>query len=195
MENSVWRAVDDFFSRKDFAGAVKMLEERLARQEAQKFSCLVGSHFSNPLASVLRELNGFIEAASLKFEVRATYLEMNGFDINYDRWYFDFFAYSSYQPDDQVLDWLPHWQSEPWPAFELKGLEPAQEAFAWYHEQRIWDAQPNLKPVYEAAMLLVMAKFAAFVGSVLASGKLAKAVPVLASAHEFDSIARYEPTP
>ena len=88
-----------------------------------------------------------------KFDVKAVYLEMNGFDINYDRWYCDFFAYSCYEPDVEKTDWLCEWQSGDWPQYELLGLESAQEAFAWYHGQRIWKSQPEFLPVYEASML------------------------------------------
>jgi hypothetical protein len=39
---------------------------------------------------------------------------MNGFDIKYDRWYFDLFAYSSYSPNVDDTEWLCDWHSDNW---------------------------------------------------------------------------------
>lgn len=193
MEASLWHVVHERFSQQDVPGAVAFLEQFLRTHEAQRFSCLPELCFSNPSDSVLRAINEFIEATSAQFDPKAVYLEMNGFDINYDRWYFDFFAYDTYQPGAEATDWLCEWQSAEWPAFELSGMKPAQDAFAWYHQQRVWESQPEIKPVYEAAMLLIMAKFAAFIGSALERGRLVRRIPVFATAHDFESIARYGP--
>jgi hypothetical protein len=193
MTTSLWHDVHSRFARNDVPSAVELLEQFLRGQESQRFSCLSGLSFSNSGAEILSEINAFVGANSAQFDVKAVYLEMNGFDLNYDRWYCDFFAYAEYELDVDETDWLCEWQSGDWPQYELLGLEPAQEAFAWYHGDRIWESQPELLPVYEASMLLVMAKFAALIGSSLKCGKLIRPIPVLATAHDFESIARYAP--
>jgi hypothetical protein len=190
---SLWLSVHEHIKNKNIAGAISLLEDFISSHDAQRFSCLLGASFSNPTTFVQDEINRFIESNEKRFDVKAIYLEMNGFDINYDRWYFDVFAYSTYAPNFDDTAWLCEWQSNSWPEIRLCGMDSAQEAFAWYHEQHIWDSQPELNPVYEAAMLLVMTKFAAFVGSVLKAGHLVKPIPVLATAHGFESVARYEP--
>lgn len=190
---SLWQTVHDHFKNNDVPGAISLLEEFISSSDSQRFACVVGASFLNFPASVLGELNRFIETNEKQFDVKAAYIEMNGFDINYDRWYFDLFAYSRYSPQFDETEWLCEWQSPSWPDIELSGMASAQQAFAWYHEQRIWESQPDFKPIYEATMLLVMAKFAGFIGSVLKAGRLTKPIPVLVTAHGFESIARYEP--
>jgi hypothetical protein len=190
---SLWQSVHDSFEKKNISGAVVLLERFVETHSADRFSCLPSMHFENPQDEVLGEINRFIEANQSNFNVEAIYIEMNGFDINYDRWYFDLFAYSSYAPDFNDIGWLCDWQSADWPEVELTGTKAAQEAFAWYHDEKIWEAQPDLKQVYDASMLLVMAKFAEFIGSALDSGKLLKPIPVLVTAHGFESVARYVP--
>lgn len=190
---SLWQSVHDSFKQQNISGAVALLEEFVETHYAERFACLPGTRFANLQTEVLSEINRFIDANQSSFNVEAIYIEMNGFDINYDRWYFDFFAYSSYSPDSNDIEWLCDWQSADWPEVELVGTKAAQEAFAWYHEEKIWKSQPNLKPVYEASMLLIMAKFSAFIGSALSSGKLTKSIPVLVTAHGFESVARYVP--
>ena len=169
--------------RDDIAGAVSLLEDFLIENEAQRFSVLVGSEFSNRSVEIVAELDRFVEATERAFTVEAIYLEMNGFDINYDRWYFDLFAYSSYKADPDDLEWLCYWESRPWPEIALTGMGPCQEAFRWYHENQIWDVQREFKPIYDAAMLLTMAKFAALIGESLSTQPLVKPVPVLARLH------------
>lgn len=190
---SLWRTVYDHFKNNDVLCAISLLEEYISSRDSQKFACVVGASFLNPPTSVLGELNRFIETNEKQFDVKAAYIEMNGFDINYDRWYFNLFAYSSYSPQFDEAEWLCEWQSPSWPDVELFGMDSAQQAFAWYHEQQIWNSQPDLKPIYEAAMLLIMAKFAGFIGSVLKTGRLTKSIPILVTAHGFESVARYEP--
>jgi hypothetical protein len=193
MTPSLWDTVHERFAGRDVPGAVEFLEQFLASHDAQRFSCLAGLSFSNSRTLVLKEINEFIETTDVQFDVKAVYLEMNGFDINYKRWYFDFFAYPNYEPGAEETDWLCEWQSKAWPQFRLLGMEPAQEAFAWFHGQKIYRSQPELEPVYEASMLLVMAKFAAFVGSSLKSGTLVRPIPIFATAHDFESVAHFGP--
>jgi hypothetical protein len=188
----LWLSVHECFKSNNVDGAIALLESFILSHDSDKFSCLIGASFRSPNVSVIKELNRFIEANGKQFDVKAIYLEMNGFDINYDRWYFDLFAYSNYSPDFDEIEWLCEWQSSPWPEIELSGMTSAQQAFAWYHEQRIWKSRPEFKPIYEAAMLLVMAKFVAFVGSILMANSLVKSIPVLVTAHGFESVARYE---
>ena len=116
---------------------------------------------------------------------------MNGFDLNYDRWYFDLFAYENEPVEEDLLDWLCDWQSEPWPGVELTGIGDQQAAFAWYHDKQAWKTRRTIRPVYEAAMLLIMSKFVQFIGKALQTAKFSYAIPVFVTAHGFDSIARY----
>ena len=124
--------------------------------------------------------------------MQAVYLEMNGFDANYDRWYFDSFAYTTYGEDPDDLQWLCDWASPDWPQLTLTGLERVQADFRWYMENRIYDRKTH-NAVKELAVLLVMVRFAQLVESAIEAGNLAKRVPVLATAHDFDIVARFVP--
>lgn len=190
---SHWQIVDNYFRNNNVSGAISYLSGFLSANDSQRFACIPEISFTNPPSSVLAELNRFIEANENQFDVKVVYLEMNGFDINHERWYFDLFAYSSYSENIDDTEWLCNWQSDQWPEVDLTGMTSAQEAFAWYHNERIWKSQPELKPVYEASMLLIAAKFAQLIGTALEAGHLFKAIPVLATAHGFESLVRYEP--
>ena len=175
----------------DIGGAIKFLEERLAKEKVARFKGLLGKGFINPPKSILSAINKFIDACAKKFAVKAVYLEMNGFDINPDRWYFDSFGYSNYSADPQDLEWLCDWQSPDWPQVTLKGLEDVQADFEWYHAKEIWKDK-KFEKAYGFAVLLVMCKYVSLIESALAGGPRLKPIPVLATAHDFDIVGRFE---
>jgi hypothetical protein len=190
METTLWKAVDQRFRKSDIIGAIDFLEERLAKEKTARFKGLLGNRFTNTPKSILTAINKFIDGCAKKFPIRAVYLEMNGFDINPDRWYFDSFGYATYGTDPD-LEWLCDWESPDWPQVTLKGLEAVQADFKWYHAKQIWKDK-TFERAYELAVLLVMCKYVSLIQAALASGLRSKPVPVLATAHDFDILGRFE---
>jgi hypothetical protein len=190
VDTGLWGAVDSRLLALDVCGADQMLDSLLCEQPGSRFKGLVGRHFTNQPSSVLGTINGFIRTCGDDFEIKAVYLEMNGFDINWDRWYFDCFGYSQYVDDPVDTDWLCDWQSGEWPQVTLTGLEAVQADFEWYHTQEVWRDEA-VEPLYEVATLSVMVKFVQLIQEALRSGALVRPVPVLATAHEFDMFGRF----
>src|SRR5689334_12459279 len=116
-----WQTVNERFRRDDIAGAIHWLESLLAKEPHDRFKGLIGTQFANPPTSVAAAINEFVRGCDKKCEVRAVYLEMNGFDINPDRWYFDFFGYSKYDRSEDELYWIGGWESDRWPDVTLVG--------------------------------------------------------------------------
>ena len=108
------RTVDRFFRKNDLASAASYLESLLRAETSDRFVSLADRHFTNTPQSVLKHLNAFIKRCGKEFDIKSVYLEMNGFDINYDRWYFDSFGYSNYGDDPDDLEWLCDWSSPEW---------------------------------------------------------------------------------
>jgi hypothetical protein len=190
MDTRLWNAVDRRLLKLDIKGAVKFLEERLANEKMRRFKGLIGREFGNNPRDILSAINRFIATCSKKLDVRAVYLEMNGFDINPDRWYFDSFAYDQYGAEPRNTEWLCHWKHHA-PGVTLTGLEPVQADFKWYDAKEIWKDESYTR-AHDLANLLVMSKFVALVQTALGTGKLSKPIPILATAHEFDILGRFE---
>jgi hypothetical protein len=188
----LWKAVDKRFLASDIKGAIQVLEDLLANEKVDRFKGAISSYFSNSPLSLLSKINKFIRTCDKSFDVQAVYLEMNGFDINYNRWYFDSFGYKKCGDLRGDLDWLSDWQSDDWTQITLKGMEKIQKDFQWYHEQEIWEDK-KYKRAYELLVLLVMAKFVLLIQSALEAGDLVKPIPVLATAHDFDIVGRFAP--
>ena len=192
MDTRLWNAVDEKIRNSDTDAAIALLERLISLERRDRFTSLVSSQFSNPPEQILASINEFIGRCESDFRIRTVYIEMNGFDINYDRWFYDLFGYDKYDSDPDDLDWLSEWQSDGESAITLTGLEAAQADFAWYCEEKSED-DSSYHRIHELANLLVMTKFVSLIRSALASGPLAKAVPVIATAHDFDIAGRFVP--
>jgi hypothetical protein len=188
----LWQTVDSHLRANDVDGAAADLEFRLRSVASNRFASLADSRFTNAPHDILVHINEFITACQSKFDVRAVYLEMNGFDINYDRWYFDSFAYTEYSDDPNDLDWLCDWTSPDWDQLTLNGLEETQEDFRWYMENKIYKNKTHDEEE-EIATLLVMVRFVQLIRSSLDVGELQCSVPLLATAHDFDMFGRFVP--
>ena len=187
-----WGLTFSRFQSGDHLGAVRLLEDYIAADKRRPFSGLVGHSFSNSSDSIIAELNRFISHCETTFRIDSLYLEMNGFDINPDRWYVDFFGYDHYSTVEDDLDWLCDWQSPDFPSMTLIGLEDVQRDFDCYHEKRMYKDK-SYKALYETACNLVMSKFVLLIEDTLRSRNLVKPIPVLATAHDFEPLGRFEP--
>ena len=76
-----------------------------------------------------KHFDQFFLTQEQRSKIAAAYTEMNGLDINPDRWYCDLFAYDSYGGHDDH-DWLCNAPSERSEEYVIKGLEPLQAVYA-----------------------------------------------------------------
>ena len=118
------------------------------------------------------------------------YLEMNGFTINPDRWYFDGFAYET-AGNTRELEWLAHWDADTEnDQFTLTGMELVQEAFARHYCD---ENQPlSVKMAAELADHLVNARFMQLIAAAHENAKrkckALDGLPILATAHDWDRV-------
>ncbi len=164
------------------AGDLPSCESRIAQEleslPESPFHVALDLKITNNPTDIAAHLGGFIEHESSRFDIAAAYTEMNGFDINPDRWYFDVFAFTTYGGRDDY-DWLSDWDSERYPEMTITGLEPLQEAYKdAYHDERFGDAS-------DIAAILVVIKFQDLIRR---SAPFIKQLqfPLLATAHDYN---------
>ncbi|TWT61090.1 hypothetical protein [Rubinisphaera italica] len=189
MHVDLLQKVNNYLISKNIDGAALELESLLRTVTSDRFSTLAMSHFTNSSDAVFEHIKKFVSACQDKFEVRTVYLEMNGFDINYDRWYFDSFAYTVHYNVTEDMDWLCDWSSPDWKQFTLCGLEKTQDDFRWYSENKIYENKTHDK-VMEIASLLVMVRFIQLIRDSIPISKSNSSIPLLATAHDFDIFGR-----
>ncbi len=190
MNTEIWGKINQLIIQGKLDEAITDLENKLSSCKSMRFKTLIGSKFTNNPITIAEKINEFISDCEKSFVVKSIYLEMNGFDINTDRWYFDFFAYETYEEDQEDLDWLSDWISDDWSGLTLEGLEGTQNDFDWYINNS-GEIDIFVKEAEELAVLLVMCKFARLICAAVATGKITKRIPILATAHDFDIIPRF----
>lgn len=165
----------------DVSGCIQRAIEALASLENSPFHVALELGICNPPAEAAEHICGLVRQERMRFEVAAVYAEMNGFDINPERWFFDLFAYEEHGGHDDY-NWLADWQSGDYPDMTIVGMEPLQAVYASpaFHDERFREAR-------EVTDLLVIFKFQELMS------KAAKCMsrfdfPLLATAHDFDLI-------
>ncbi|MDI1241666.1 MAG: hypothetical protein PSX80_07070 [bacterium] len=157
----------------------RVLLNRLAAIRESPFHIALDLTITNNPSDIAAYFDGFFRKESLRFDIRAAYAEMNGFDINTDRWYFDVFAFTEYGGRDDY-DWLADWESERYPEMTITGLEPLQKVYEEsYDDENFGDAS-------DVVTLLVVTKFQDLIRRATADMSELR-FPLLATTHDFDA--------
>jgi hypothetical protein len=171
---------------------IAFLEGGLRDLKPTPYHRVLGKDFLHQTDDLATWLADFcLKAADLK--LAAVYLEMNGFTINSEQWHCNVFGYQT-AGDVWDLDWLSQWDAERRERFVLRGMEPVQEAFAaLFLDER----QPlGVKLAEEVAKHLVTARFMQLVAAAHKTAKRRcaglKGLPVLATAHDWDTVHKTE---
>ncbi len=170
--------------RGDLDACEQGVVDQLRSLPESPFHCAIDLAISNSPDAAARHVDHFVATEAKRFTIAAAYTEMNGFYINPDRWYCDFFAYSSYGGHDDY-DWLADWQSDGYDEFEINGLETLQQVYASdaYGKDEYDDAS-------DLTSLLVVIRFQQFIHRAAPMMKQLR-FPLLSTAHDFDFIAEF----
>ncbi|MCC5916087.1 MAG: hypothetical protein JJU02_02045 [Cryomorphaceae bacterium] len=112
--------------------------------------------FDKSTKEVLRKKQGFIKnlfGSGKEVKPAAYYCEMNGFTINYDRWFIDLFSFENYSLTD--WEWLSDFYDSTANDLTITGFEEIQKAFEDVHENNRFE-EPNIDKAYEVCELLVI---------------------------------------
>ena len=122
--------IEGCIDRGDFALAATLAESVLAQMPGTPFHKIIGRDLTNLSEDVASHIAEFYVHAKASVDVKAMYLEMNGFVVNPDMWFFAAFAFSSCgNPEDPAdTDWLADYEVTPETVFEITGYEDLQDA-------------------------------------------------------------------
>lgn len=112
--------------------------------------------FNKSTKDVLKKKQGFIKnlfGSGKEVKPAAYYCEMNGFTINYDRWFIDLFSFENYSLTD--WEWLSDFYDSTANDLTITGFEDIQKVFEDVHENNRFE-EPNIDKAYEVCELLVI---------------------------------------
>ncbi|MEH6680344.1 MAG: hypothetical protein V7724_07330 [Sediminicola sp.] len=145
--------------------------------------------FDKSTVEVLIKRQGFLKRIFERGKTSkpaAYYCEMNGFTVNYDRWFIDLYSFEYYSLTD--WDWLSDFYDSPSNDLTLTGLEDIQKVFQDVHENDRFE-EPNIKKAYEVCELLVILRLQElFKVSYLENEGEWSNIPMFITAHDYDLI-------
>ena len=112
--------------------------------------------FDKTTTAVLEKKQGFLKSlfgSKKRVKPVAYYCEMNGFTINYDRWFIDLFSFENYDTND--WDWLSDFYDSTSTDLTITGFEEIQKVFQDVHENEKFK-EPNIDKAYEVCELIVI---------------------------------------
>jgi hypothetical protein len=107
----------------------KTVVEAIRKLSRSPFDLALEVNILNDPAEAAKTVDVFLEREAKRMTVAAVYAELNGFDINPNLWFCDFFAYASHGGHAD-FDWLSYWQSGDSPHYVLRGMEALQSVYA-----------------------------------------------------------------
>lgn len=165
----------------DTAACEHTVSQRLAALPHSPFHIALDLTIMNTPADIAAQFDGFFRQEATRFKMGAAYTEMNGFDINTNRWFFEVFGFSTYDGHEDY-DWLSNWQSERYVSMTITGLEQLQQVYASpaFRDKRFTDAS-------YISSLLVVTKFQDLIRRAAPQMRELH-FPLLVTAHDYDFI-------
>lgn len=160
----------ELLEAKKLDAAIELAEDELKKIPETDFHKIIGKNLKHLTADlkeyigeydktttdVLKKKQGFLKSIfGSKETVKpvAYYCEMNGFTINYDRWFIDLFSFEKYDTKD--WDWLSDFYDSTANDLTITGFEEIQMVFQDINENDRFK-EPNIDKAYEVCELLVI---------------------------------------
>jgi len=125
--------LNEYVKQNDLDSAIKIAELELSKIPQTDFHQLIGVNLLNMESELSRFISKFYSTVKLKYalnftkKLNAFYCEMNGFTINYDRWFIDLFSFSEIGQED--YEWLADFEYHTGQDLTLKGFENLQKVY------------------------------------------------------------------
>jgi len=100
---AIAKELQPFIRKGDLIQCETVICNHLSHYSSSPFNIAIKSRFNNDPKEVAANFDEFIEREQMRYKVASVYTEMNGFNINPDRWYFDMFAYEIFGQITKIM--------------------------------------------------------------------------------------------
>lgn len=191
LENNL----NEYVKQKDLDSAIRIAELELSKIPETDFHQLIGMNLLHMESQLNRFISKFYLNVKLKYalnfskNLKAFYCEMNGFTINYDRWFIDLFSFSKIEQND--FDWLADFEYHSKNDLTLKGFEELQKVYEDVSKNKKYKI-PEIKQAYEVSELLIILRlqelFRETYKNAKTEGKKWSKFPMFVTAHDYEMI-------
>ncbi|WP_341225580.1 hypothetical protein [uncultured Arcticibacterium sp.] len=151
--------LNEYVKRNDLDSAIKITESELSKIPETEFHQLIGMTLLHLESELSEFISKFYSSVKLKYtfnfskKLKAFYCEMNGFTINYDRWFIDLFSFSEIGQED--YEWLADFEHSTNKDLTITGFENLQKVYEDVYKNQKHDIL-EIEQAYEVAELLVI---------------------------------------
>ncbi|RPE12007.1 hypothetical protein EGT74_00170 [Chitinophaga lutea] len=183
--------IQDLLRAGQIAEAIRETETKLGLLPSSDFHGVIGKdllHLQPALTSFLNHFYTDMKEEE-ELDMKAMYIEMNSFTIQYDRWFLHVLGYESLSDRDN-LDWLTDFSGESEKSLVITGYEALQEANKKYMQSEGY-RNDDLRQACELQELLVILRVQELVSHTVTAGKGKfpwADLPVFVAAHDYEDL-------
>lgn len=202
MEFDLEEVLQSLVDNNKLEEAIELAEKELSNYKETDFPKIIGKdllHQVNELEKYLDSCFRRIKRKSVlkslwkkneEQPVKSIYGEMNGFSINYDFWFVDFFKFDFVGEQDD-LDWLADGQNLSNKPFIIKGFEQIQKIYQIHHENKMYEYDGHEDAADTCDYVVILRLFELFEKAV-SKGKLENKewakIPFFTASHDCELI-------
>ncbi len=146
------------------------------------------AQFDKSTSKILKKKQGLFKSLFSQLKPAAYYCEMNGFTINYDKWFIELFSFENYETTD--WDWLSDFYDSSTQFLTITGFEKKKKAFEEVHENNRYK-EKNIDEAYEVCELLVILRLQELFRETYKENDSEELkIPMFVTAHDYEMIYR-----
>lgn len=187
--------LNEYVKQNDLESAIQIAESELSKIPKTDFHQLIGMNLLHMESELSEFISKFYSSLKLKYalnftkKLKAFYCEMNGFTINYDRWFIDLFSFSEIGGED--YDWLADFEHHTKNDLTITGFESLQKVYEDVYinqEHKITE----IDQAYDITELLIILRlqelFRETYKNAKSNGKKWSEYPMYVTAHDYELI-------
>ncbi len=189
--------LNEYLIQNDLDTAIQIAETELSKIPQTDFHQLIGMNLLNMESKLSAFISKFHSSVKLKYtlsftkKLKAFYCEMNGFTINYDRWFIDLFSFSEIGQED--YEWLSDFEHHTRKDLTIYGFEKLQQVYEDVHKNKKFEI-PEIDQAYNVAELLIILRLQELFGETYKNAKSNglswSKYPMYVTAHDYEMIYR-----
>lgn len=189
--------LNKYIRNDDLDTAIEFAESELNKVSKTDFHALIGKDLLHLQPKLIKYISSFYSAVKLKYtfrfskKLKAFYCEMNGFTINYDRWFIDLFAFSKIELEN--YDWLADYDYSSSRDLTIKGFEKFQKVYEHVYRNQKFDI-PEIEQAYEISELIIILRLQELFKETFKRAKSEginwSEIPMFVTAHDYEMIYR-----
>ncbi|APY06815.1 hypothetical protein BWZ20_00230 [Winogradskyella sp. J14-2] len=187
--------LNEYVKRNDLDSAIKIAESELSKIPETEFHQLIGMNLLHLESELSEFISKFYSSVKLKYtfsfskKLKAFYCEMNGFTINYDRWFIDLFSFSEIGNED--YEWLADFEHHTNKDLTIIGFENLQKVYEDVYRNQKFDI-PEIEQAYEVSELLIILRLQELFRETYKKAKESEKkwsnYPMFVTAHDYEMI-------